>query len=486
MSDKVDHPVAGDVVKDQSAPAASICQVSGVDVGRLTHDPADLFAVLYDELPEAPFAGREAAEWTSERTFWLEAEKIAEDFKASARIELSLIEGAVRQNDARLLFQLLVGLDKILLHAHPKYYDALLAMSPDLLKWIWTRYHATGRLNSVQVKGLLLPKLSSPGRPPGPQKKDDVFHFVRLVESARYIDFSRVDQDVDVLLPAHGEPIRVASAPMLGSLADVSLRRTPRPDMDGYRLGPVESSVEPRIRQVLQSLDESGATLAVLPEACLSDALLGEWVSVLKETAGQAIKEGSDLQWILVGTGPCAESDPPFNRSMILHRYSGKRVFQQDKNNGFTLSAAQIDSWGLTPSLGKGRAAEDITHGDRLLVRECNIGRIALAICEDLGRPYTSGSDLQKFGLTHLLVPVFSQPLRAHYWEQAAAEPHVWNVGTWVIVVNSLVVGRAQGVAGPLNSVLVVGPSSNTDEWECRHFMLDYVDPTAVKYIDLA
>ncbi|WP_143650909.1 hypothetical protein [Streptomyces phaeoluteigriseus] len=485
MSDKVVRLVADDVVSSQVAPLASVCQVLVAQKDRLARDPADLFAILYDELPEEPFLGYDAAQWAAEKSFRDEAEKFRVDFSRDARLDIDAIISMLQPRSDRSLLAALNGLNKILLAVHPEFDDAdSRALGP--MESIGSRYRRTGRLNSDDVRGLLVPKLTRPGRPPGPQKKADGFDFIRLLNDSGKIEFIRAGEDVDPAPPPNAGPVRVAFAPMLGSLADVSFVRTDRPDgTDGYRLAPIAHPIRNRMQRVLRSLDESGAILAILPEGSLSEDLLKIWASELKRTAGNARRDGSQLRWILAGTGPCASSDPPPNRAVLLHRYTGQPVFQQDKINGFTLTDGQIHSWGLAGELGNGMAYEDIQHGLSTIVCECNIGRIAISICEDLGRPAASGSDLQRFGLTHLFVPVFSQPLRKRGWERIGAEPHVFQVGTWVCVANSLVVGRAQGKAGPVNIALVVGPHSESEEWRYHHAIKKCVHPETVVCIDL-
>jgi hypothetical protein len=60
---------------------------------------------------------------------------------------------------------------------------------------------------------------------------------------------------------------------------------------------------------------------------------------------------------------------------------------------------------------------------------------------------------LAAIGVSHLLVPVFSEPTVRHRWEQSRASAHVDGCGATVVVVNSLTLGRLKR-GGPLGYAL--------------------------------
>jgi hypothetical protein len=243
------------------------------------------------------------------------------------------------------------------------------------------------------------------------------------------------------------------------------LEMTVRSDDDTrrYRIGPRTEPLRARVREVLEALDDSGASIGMLPEATLSDELLAVWRQVLSDTPPEW---DATLHWILVGTGPVGGSEPPHNRAVMLLRDGGHPIVHYDKHHDFTLSAAQIERWKLESRLGAGKAAEDICRGTRLVIRESSLGRFAILICEDVTRLTDVGAALAHFGVSHVFAPIFSAPIEDRTWDSRAGRDVVKHLGASVVVSNSLAVGRAIDPAGRLGICSVaVPPSDAEEEW---------------------
>ncbi len=169
------------------------------------------------------------------------------------------------------------------------------------------------------------------------------------------------------------EPVAVGCAPVLETYDDVEIEFAERDGTTVYRLRPMDSSgLRSRIKAIVRRLDESGAQLAVMPEASLSDALLEHWKEVAFDTAGRD-RNRRPLRFILLGTGPLGGGDPPPNRAVLLDRWTGRELLVQDKLSGFTLDAAQLRLWRL-PDAATGTAAEYIRPGGKISVLDSSLG----------------------------------------------------------------------------------------------------------------
>jgi predicted amidohydrolase len=71
--------------------------------------------------------------------------------------------------------------------------------------------------------------------------------------------------------------------------------------------------------------------------------------------------------------------------------------------------------------------------------------RLAILICEDLGRLIDVGPVIREVGLSHLLVPVLSRPIKRRRWEETAAAALARETGVSVIVANSMAIGSILG-----------------------------------------
>src|SRR5205823_9258516 len=155
------------------------------------------------------------------------------------------------------------------------------------------------------------------------------------------------------------------------------------------------------------------------------------------------------LRWVVAGSGPLeTRDDRPTNTALLLDGRTGQVLGRQDKQYAFDFTSEELARWGLVSRLGSGPLRENIARSHRLTVFDAGAQRVAILICEDLGRVVDVGPLLRDLGVSHVLVPVLSRPIKEHRWEQQAADIHVRSVGATVIVSNSLVVGTISGADG--------------------------------------
>lgn len=433
-----------------------------------TEDPADVFLELYDAIGDGPFEDQRALRWRrSDGWVRRNAELICADVMRTARASRALLEAVVADGE-RGIFAALMGLDNALMHADVIYGTA--AEAGEMYDWL-LRHVITGRLNSRPEDGLLLFRLSSAPRPRSLPTRTTAFHLLRVpatIIEAHKIDFGRLPTAFDIPFQAPSTDGRarvdVGCAPMLAGYDEMEISARDDGDVKRYRLCPRTKPLKARVRSILEALDRSGATIGLLPEATLSDELLAAWKEALRE---QLAPWDSNLSWILVGSGPVGGGDPPFNRAVLLSRDGGHELLRFDKHFDFTLSRAQMKRWRLDELIGDALACEDIHRGDRIVVRECSLGRLAILICEDLTRLTVAGAALGHLGVSHLLVPIFSAPIRRKSWDSWASRAVVSQIGASVVVANSLAVGRAMQLRGALGTCSsAVVPEDAGDEWK--------------------
>ena len=240
-------------------------------------------------------------------------------------------------------------------------------------------------------------------------------------------------------------PALVACAPALDNFVEFSVTESGTPGKLKYRLAPGDIPPD-RIPTLLNALDASGASLAVLPEGIIDDDQLLRWSSTLQDVD---LPSPPVLRWLLVGTGPVGGADPPTNCAVLMDRFYGTKVAMQKKRARFTLADHNIDNYRLRHHLPTaGAHAEDIEQGQRLTVIESSAGRFCILICEDADRLMQDGSLLLEIAPTHIIVPIFSREIKRHDWVDNDAAKLADQLGAGVIVSNSLAIARAREADG--------------------------------------
>ncbi|TDB75827.1 hypothetical protein E1264_39345 [Actinomadura sp. KC216] len=422
-------------------------------------EPADLFVRLYDSIADGVFQDWTAARWYADERVRRRAGEIADIVLDDGVLDPAATAEIIAADGDLGRFTIMLGLDIALAHASPYGpYHGTPALAPVLVNYL-----TEGKLNGQGTTGALLPRCAFPGRPRGLRTKAEFFGVHRIPQAM----WDRIDHRV---LPAvndphfgRDEPVAVGCAPVLETFDDVDIEFEERHGMTVYRLRPMDSSgIRSRVKAIVRRLDESGAQLAVMPEASLSDSLLELWKEVAFDTAGRD-RDRRPLRFLLLGSGPLGGEDPPPNRAVLLDRWTGQELLVQDKLSGFTLTADQMRLWRLPDAPPSGTAVEYARPGTRIGVLDSSLGRLAVLICEDLGRSIGWEREFEACGVSHLLVPIFSKPILEHRWEDQGAERQVAGLGTWVAVSNSLAVGAAipdDELPGTRYTCLVSGPKT--------------------------
>jgi hypothetical protein len=414
---------------------------------------ADLFALLFDELPEEPFRDPLAIDDLLRAPENLKRVDEIAQAALTGSLDLEALAAELDQADsfvARLV--VLRGLDEALASANP-WTDNTRARQLDALRELFLR---TGNLTSDSVVGALLPRRTQPGRPiVAPSRPMDAFVHVLRVSPAIWAQttFAIAPRGLDFDDLELGGGLVVGCAPLLERLEEMTVTLLPNtPPYRSYSIEPNRTpQLERRITELLAVLDRSDALIAMLPELVLSPTLLDYWRDLLINTPRSP---DSRLRWLFVGTGHFLEDGHarPYNRGYLLERDSGIVLLQQEKMAEFTLRPRQLAEWGLEDMLGNKELVEAIALGTTLHVLESRAGRFAFLICEDLGRIPAFGPHVIELGVSHIFTPVFADVTQAWYWEHQRAREYLEEVAAHVVVVNSLVVRnrrleRSGGVA---------------------------------------
>ncbi|WP_433476428.1 hypothetical protein ACQPZP_04855 [Spirillospora sp. CA-142024] len=449
---------SADTVGEQTPVAVGLDDPTSTSPESYPADPADLFAMLYDSLPDAIFRDWTATSWYDDQEVRRKANEIAETVLESGVLDPDVTDAFLTERGDLGRFTILLGLDDALAHASPysTYFNSRALAKP------LVNYLTDGTLTGPATPGALLPRCAFPGRPHGRRSKAEFFGVHRIPQA----EWERIDHTI--LSAVHDphfnrdEPIAVGCAPVLETYDDLEIDFAERDGITVYGMRPMNSAgIRSRIKVIIRRLDESGAQLAVMPQSSLSDALLEHWKEVAFDTAGSD-RERHPLRFLLVGSGPLGPSDPPPNRAVLIDRWTGQELLVQDKLSGFPLDAAQMQLWRL-PGAPPDKAAEEYSApGSRISVLDSSLGRLAVLITEDLSRSTEWERELQSCGVSHLLVPSFSKPILPYRWEQQGAERQVAALGTWVTVSNSLAVSAAipeEELPGNRYTCLVAGPA---------------------------
>lgn len=430
------------------------------DLHDLSTDPAHLFMQLYGLLSEDPFERKVVNDWLADDEVLQRAALVEMDVLDRGDADPVRLSHIVGWSGDRAVFTLLRGLDGALLYVNPFWP----AIDAGRLHWLARRYSETGRLNNpAEFPGALLPRCTYPGRPRGKGHKADFFgvHVVPPEYLGRKIDHGLIPNVHQPYFHPEQE-IKVACAPFLADITELGITFRHDNGTATYRLAPrsvsptVEAELTARMTAVIDKMDQAQARIGVLPEGCLSQSLLDRWRTVARET----YTNGKPLRWLLLGSGPVDGGDPPRNRAVLVDRRSGETVLVHDKIERFTLDSTQVRNWRLPDVPKADRFDEDISVGSTIQVRDSALGRLAVVICQDMTSTTTWERELMALGLSHLFVPIFSKPILRYRWEHHAAARMVAELGTWVVVSNSLAVANAIGATprGRWYTCLVAGP----------------------------
>jgi predicted amidohydrolase len=407
----------------------------------VSEDYADLFCELFD--------GIDGAEFRAKGESWLVDRQLQD---AAAEVEAAAVAGEPLQ--VRHPFAALLGLDGALARANP----LLAGPPPRALSEYALRYAESGRFDSGTVPGALLPRFVRPGRPSQlPEDLADAFAAVVRVQGR---DWNACDH---AALPGHARltrrdretGLRVATAPMIREPEELEWEVEERGGLRFYRIRPADhEATRGRVERVIAAWDEHDVSIGVVPELCLSPALLESWQTALRGRDGAAT---SRLRLVVPGSGNVEGATPPANAAVLLDGRTGEALVAQRKVHPFNFSQADLELWGLDDRL-RAPIDEDLTRGERVCVVEAGGARLAILVCEDLARLHAFAAALRAHGVSLMLVPVFARPTKDRRWERSRAEVYTDAIGSSVVVANSLVIASILGTPAPVGTAIAVAP----------------------------
>ena len=422
----------------------------------MTSDYADLFCELFDRLGPAEFRSDGEA-WLGDAgvlAVAAEVEAEALDGTLSPAAVLERVEQAPGAERGRLGFALLCGLDAALAHANP----LLAGVTPPALAEYALRYAESGRLDSGEVPGALLPRFARPGR--RGQLPDDLADAFGAVVRVAAREWSACDHHA---LPVHARlarsdrdaGLRIAAAPLIREPEELHWEVHERSGLRFYRIHPADREpTRRRIERVIAEWDEHDVTIGIVPELCLSPDLLEAWRAALR---GRERVSTSRLRLVLAGSGNVERSSPPANTAVLLDARTGETLAQQPKIHPFNFSRDDVELWGLGDRF-RAPIDEDLSRGERLGVIEAGGVRVAILVCEDLARLHAFSATLHSHGVSLILVPVFARPTKDRRWERARAEVYSDATGSTVVVANSLVMAAILGSPTPVGTAIAITP----------------------------
>jgi predicted amidohydrolase len=419
------------------------------------HDYADVCCVLHDRLDDDLVRDHGPA-WVADASVNSRALDLAGEIEGGGTRPSRVYMLGVNRGPVDT-FIALRGLDLALCRVNPRLRGG--ERTPVPLLELESRLRRTGRLSTDATVGALIPELTLRDQSGPPTHKRDLLQYVRRVPAASW-----ERTDLQLIAPSKHlrrrdlrDGLEVACVPVIADPNEMlfAIRDTPAGPV--YRIAPRDlAHTRARVGEIVSALDGSAIHLALAPELTLTPQLLEVWQAELRSCRSR------HLRYVLVGTG---NIDPigvrAANRAVLLDGGTGAVLGHQAKLFPFTMTTTITDRWQLRPLLGDGPLAEDLQPAPtRMTVFELGAVRMAILICEDLNKPFDVGPLARDLGISLLLVPVFSRPIQAYHWEQTAGATHAREIGTTVVVANSLVMASVIGTADPATALVVPSQGS--------------------------
>ncbi|PWC36120.1 nitrilase-related carbon-nitrogen hydrolase [Azospirillum sp. TSO35-2] len=228
----------------------------------------------------------------------------------------------------------------------------------------------------------------------------------------------------------------ISVVPLAEAEDDLAIRQFRRDGEDWY--DPIPRALGQRAADAIAALAERGATIVLFPEVSVHPDTL---VAIKDALRRQAV-DGS-IRYALVGVkddGADSEGGRPRNRALLLDR-RGEEIARQTKLHCWDLDSDQCRSYDLRDRNGRllDCAKEDIATGDRFTIVELpDFGRLAVAICEDLGRTEPSAWITSGMMVDWLVTPVMDSGLTTERWQAREGGASSRTGGCRVIVANSM------------------------------------------------
>lgn len=425
-------------------------------VDQTLHELPDYFCELYDAIDVATLRANVDL-WQADASLHSLSATVASGIE-TGRDNVSRLRMRLDNCDDQLeaiRFAILRGMDRAFAHVNTHLAGS---DTPPALARLAAHVAARQRLDSGLLGGALLPRLVERGQHGHlPDHPREGFTSVIRVPPQSWNAAEHGTLGEAALFHRHEleRGVMLGCVPFVEDPDELSFSVEGRGGARFYRIRPRDLDVtRERVVSVVAGLDAAEVEIALVPELTLTPRLLKCWQSALR--AGD--RKRSRLHWLLVGSGALDGGRRPRNTAVLLNGRTGEVVAQQDKLYPFNLSGDDLRRWGLTDRLGDQPIDEDLQPGERLCILEAGAMRVAILVCEDLGRVVDLATCVRDFGVSHLLVPVFARPTKDRRWERAAADVHSRATGSVTVVSNSLVMQSI--LASGEGTALVVWPGA--------------------------
>jgi predicted amidohydrolase len=420
------------------------------------HRFPDLFCSLYDEL-DGDLVRESAEAWFADERLGSFAAGVASDVEAgrSAGSVRMRVDNHPDPEGAR--YAALVGIDRALRHVNVTVALAT-ERPPPSLQALASFVAARGRLDSGAVGGALLPRLVARGRHEGnlSHKRELFANVLRVPEDSwERAAVTWVGEAGAIHRGDLSAGLLVGCVPVIADPAEMSFRVREAGGHRYYRIAAADQQATvARIPQIVAEIDRAGVVIALAPELTLTPTLLAAWQQALRSPERGATR----LRLLVPGSGALTGAEGrASNTAPLLDGRTGATIVRQSKLFAFDFTGEELERWKLTGRLGREAVGEDLVPGRRLEVIDAGAARIAILICEDVSRPLDIGPLVRDFGVSLVLAPVFSRPLKARRWENTAGDVHVRETGSTVVFSNSLAMSSI--LASHEASAMVLAPA---------------------------
>ncbi|MBY6265019.1 hypothetical protein EI613_24320 [Azospirillum sp. 412522] len=224
----------------------------------------------------------------------------------------------------------------------------------------------------------------------------------------------------------------IGVVPLAEAEDDLAIHQFRRDGEDWY--DPAPRDVSRRAADAVAGLAARGANFILFPEVSAGP----ETVSAIQQ-ALRAQAVGGPIRYALVGVREVVAGRPR-NRAILLDR-CGRMAGSQTKLHCWDLDGDQCRSYDLRDRNGRllDCAREDIGTGDRFTLFDLpDLGRLAVAICEDLGRTEPSAWIASGMMVDWLVTPVMDSGLTTERWQAKEGGESSRAGSCRVIVANSM------------------------------------------------
>jgi hypothetical protein len=229
----------------------------------------------------------------------------------------------------------------------------------------------------------------------------------------------------------------VGFAPLAERLDDIKVKLLPA---EGTRRSydVVAKDLSDRAAAAMEKLVLAGANVVIFPEMAITPATL----TGIRDAASKLGAEPkSPLRLVVAGTRVDGDGGPPYNEA-VLFNHRGEQIGRQRKLHRWNLDSDLRNIYGVPRDNGmrkKDLLYEYIEPGDAMCIWESpRLGRLAVLICESLGRTQPGMWILENMRLDWLFTPVLDRSLEQWRWIGQAGFQATRAGRCRVVVANSM------------------------------------------------